>query len=164
MIDANEILSLRDIGRADYRGRFDTFSGCSMSLGRGWSALRCSRSVVFCLGIMAWVLGTFFPSVLAIQMYSYTMYGAAITPAVLAAFLWRRATAAGGIASILMGGGGTLLWELGLQRPMGWNSVLFSLPLSVGALVFVSLLTADRRYDTNPSHTNRNHADLSHEE
>ncbi|MCJ7627386.1 MAG: sodium:solute symporter family protein [Longimicrobiales bacterium] len=100
-----------------------------------------TRGVVFSLGIVAWVLGTFFPSVLAIQMYSYTMYGAAITPAVLAALLWKRVTAAGGIASILLGGGGTLLWELGLNKPMGWNSILFSLPLSVAALVFVSLAT-----------------------
>jgi SSS family solute:Na+ symporter len=101
-----------------------------------------TRGVVLCLGIVAWVLGTFFPSVLAIQMYSYTMYGAAITPAVLAALLWKRATRAGGIASILLGGGGTLLWELGLDKPLGWNSILFSLPLSVAALVLVSLATA----------------------
>jgi len=100
-----------------------------------------TRGVVLVLGILAWVLGTFFPSVLAIQMYSYTMYGAAITPAVLAAFLWKRVTAAGGVASILLGGGGTLLWELGLHKPMGWNSILFSLPLSVAALVLVSLAT-----------------------
>ncbi|MGD8359975.1 MAG: sodium:solute symporter family protein [Gemmatimonadota bacterium] len=100
-----------------------------------------TRGVVLCLGILAWVLGTFFPSVLAIQMYSYTMYGAAITPAVLAALLWRRVTPAGGVASILLGGAGTLFWELGLNRPMGWNSILFSLPLSVGALVLVSLAT-----------------------
>jgi len=123
-----------------------------------------TRWVVLCLGILAWVLGTFFPSVLAIQMYSYTMYGAAITPAVLAAFLWRRVTAAGGIASIIMGGGGTLFWELGLQRPMGWNSILFSLPLSVGALVFVSLLTADPRYETGRSQANHMHAGLSQKE
>jgi solute:Na+ symporter, SSS family len=100
-----------------------------------------TRGVVLLLGITAWVLGSFFPSVLAIQMYSYTMYGAAITPAVLAALLWKGVTPAGGIASILLGGGGTLLWELGLNRPMGWNSILFSLPLSVGALVLVSLAT-----------------------
>ena len=100
-----------------------------------------TRGVVLALGLVAWVLGTFFPSVLAIQMYSYTMYGAAITPAVLAAFLWKRVTAAGGIASIVLGGGGTLLWELGLDKPMGWNSILFSLPLSVAALVLVSLAT-----------------------
>jgi SSS family solute:Na+ symporter len=100
-----------------------------------------TRGVVLVLGVGAWVLGTFFPSVLAIQMYSYTMYGAAITPAILAAFLWKRVTPAGGISSIVLGGGGTLLWELVLKKPMGWNSILFSLPLSLAALILVSLLT-----------------------
>jgi solute:Na+ symporter, SSS family len=101
-----------------------------------------TRAAILVLGVLAYVLGTFFPSVLAIQMYSYTMYGAAITPAVLAAFLWPRVTAAGGISSIIVGGTGTLFWELVLKKPMGWNSVLFSLPLSIAALVIVSLLTA----------------------
>jgi SSS family solute:Na+ symporter len=119
-----------------------------------------TRGVVLCLGLLAWILGTFFPSVLAIQMYSYTMYGAAITPAVLAAFLWKRVTAAGGIASILLGGGGTLLWELFLHRPMGWNSILFSLPLSVGALILVSLVTARPRRDAHRSQPGRSRADL----
>lgn len=104
-----------------------------------------TRGVVVALGVAAWVLGTFFPSVLAIQIYSYTMYGAAITPAVLAAILWKRATPAGGVTSIVLGGAGTLFWELGLHRPAGLNSILFSLPLSVAALVLVSLATADVR-------------------
>jgi SSS family solute:Na+ symporter len=106
--------------------------------------LRLTRGVVLVLGLLAYGLGTFFPSVLAAQMYSYTMYGAALTPAVLAAFLWQRATPAGGIASIVLGGSGTLIWELVLQRPLGWNSVLFSLPLSIAALVVVSLVTTRR--------------------
>lgn len=103
-----------------------------------------TRGVVLVLGVAAWVLGTFFPSVLAIQMYSYTMYGAAITPAVLAALLWKRVTPAGGITSIVLGGAGTLFWEIGLHKPGDLNSILFSLPLSVVALVFVSLVTPRR--------------------
>lgn len=104
-----------------------------------------TRGVVVALGVVAWVLGTFFPSVLAIQIYSYTMYGAAITPAVLGAILWKRATPAGGVTSIVLGGAGTLFWELGLHRPGGLNSILFSLPLSVAALIIVSLATAKVR-------------------
>jgi SSS family solute:Na+ symporter len=111
-----------------------------------------TRGVVVALGGVAWVLGTFFPSVLAIQMYSYTMYGAAITPAVLAAILWKRVTKAGGIASIVVGGAGTLFWELLLHKPGDLNSILFSLPLSVAALVVVSLAMArpDSRITPQP--------------
>jgi SSS family solute:Na+ symporter len=107
--------------------------------------LRITRGVILLLGVVAYVIGAFVPSVLAIQMYSYTMYGAALTPAVLAAFLWKRVTPAGGIASIVLGGTGTLFWELVLDKPMGWNSVLFSLPLSIVALVGVSLATGRGR-------------------
>lgn len=100
-----------------------------------------NRAAVVALGVLAYVLGQFFPSVLALQIYSYTIYGAAITPALLAAFLWRRATPAGGVASIVIGGAATLLWELVLNKPLDLNAVLFALPLSILALVIVSLLT-----------------------
>lgn len=107
--------------------------------------LTVDRATVVVLGVFAYCLGTFFPSVLAIQMYSYTMYGAAITPALIAALVWRGATVPGGIASIVMGGAATLIWEIILGKPLGWNSVLISLPLSVLTLVLVSLVTQSRR-------------------
>ncbi|WP_088032121.1 sodium:solute symporter family protein [Evansella clarkii] len=108
-----------------------------------------NRLVVVGLGVLAYVLGTFFPTVLQIQMYSYTMYGAAITPAVLATVLWKRATTAGILSSMIVGGAATILWEIVLNRPMEWNSVLFSLPLSVSTLIIVSLLTYNK-YTSTP--------------
>ncbi|WP_261134491.1 sodium:solute symporter [Bacillus sp. Marseille-Q3570] len=109
-----------------------------------------NRYIVILLGIFAYSLGQFFPSVLAIQMYSYTMYGAAITPTILASFLWKRATTAGVLSSIMIGGVATIFWEIGLQKPMDWNSVLFSLPLSLLALIIVSLLTTPKKLDVQP--------------
>ncbi|EMR06642.1 Propionate transporter [Bhargavaea cecembensis DSE10] len=100
-----------------------------------------NRGTVLGLGVFAYVLGQFFPSVLAIQMYSYTMYGAAITPAIIATLLWKKATTAGIMSSIIVGGSATMFWELVLNRPFDWNSVLFALPLSVITLVVVSLAT-----------------------
>ncbi|MBM7714867.1 SSS family solute:Na+ symporter [Bacillus thermophilus] len=107
--------------------------------------LRFSRMSVILLGILAYVLGTFFPSVLEVQMYSYTMYGAAITPVVMATFFWKRANTAGALASIITGGMATLFWELVLNKPFDWNSVLFSLPLSVAALIIITLLTSKKK-------------------
>jgi SSS family solute:Na+ symporter len=106
--------------------------------------LSLNRIAVILLGVFAYSLGQFFPSVLSIQMYSYTMYGAAVTPTILASFLWKRATTSGALASIITGGLATLFWELILHKPMGWNSVLFSLPLSILALIVVSLLTTPK--------------------
>lgn len=100
-----------------------------------------SRITVVVLGLLAYVLGRFFPTVLEIQMYSYTMYGASITPAVLAAILWKRATTAGVLSSMILGGLSTIIWEMVLNRPNDWNSVIVALPISVAALIIVSLMT-----------------------
>ncbi|WP_342596197.1 sodium:solute symporter family protein [Salinicola lusitanus] len=109
-------------------------------------ALLVNRLTVVGLGILAWVLGAFFPSVLAMQMYSYGMYGAAITPVFLAALLWPRATPAGALAAMIVGGVMTLVWEIALGKPMGWNSVLVAMPLAAVTLIGVSL--AGRRQPT----------------
>ncbi|MCS0789921.1 sodium:solute symporter family protein [Cytobacillus firmus] len=103
-----------------------------------------NRVIVVVLGVLAYVLGQFFPSVLAIQMYSYTMYGASLTPAILATVLWKNATKAGVISSMIVGGSATMIWEIGLDRPLDWNSVLFALPLSVLTLIIVSLATRNK--------------------
>lgn len=108
-----------------------------------------NRVIVVVLGVLAYVLGQFFPSVLAIQMYSYTMYGASLTPAILATVLWKNATKAGVISSMIVGGSATMIWEIGLDRPLDWNSVLFALPLSVLTLIIVSLATRNKNVTTD---------------
>ncbi|MGV3263485.1 sodium:solute symporter family protein [Cytobacillus pseudoceanisediminis] len=114
-----------------------------------------NRVIVVILGVLAYVLGQFFPSVLAIQMYSYTMYGASLTPAILATVLWKNATKAGVISSMIVGGSATMIWEIGLDRPLDWNSVLFALPLSVFTLIIVSLATRNKNVsaDLTTDHT-----------
>ena len=111
-------------------------------------ALMVNRLTVVGLGILAWVLGAFFPSVLAMQMYSYGMYGAAITPVFLAALLWPRATPAGALAAMIVGGVMTLVWEIALGKPMGWNSVLVAMPLAAVTLIGVSLASRPRSAST----------------
>ncbi len=113
--------------------------------------LRFHRWVVVGLGFFAYVLGTYFPSVLEAQMYSYTMYGATITPVILASFLWKRVNSAGAIATIITGGAATLFWEMVLDKPFGWNSVLFSFPLSVLALLIFT------RFSTPNAETKESH-------
>ena len=41
------------------------------------------RATILVLTILAVVLTLFFPTILSLQMTAYTMYGAAITPALL---------------------------------------------------------------------------------
>ncbi|MCI0414839.1 sodium:solute symporter family protein, partial [bacterium] len=70
-----------------------------------------SRLVVVLLGIAAYWLSRQSREFLSVAFYAYTIYGASITPSLLAAFLWKRATAAGAVCSILTGTVVTILWN-----------------------------------------------------
>lgn len=106
-----------------------------------------SRLMIVLLGVWAlWQsLGT--ESVLKKSLYAYTIYSAALTPVILAAFFWRRATAAGAVVSIALGTVVTVGWDSPLvarvlppviaQR----DAIVPALLVSVVALVSISLLT-----------------------
>jgi SSS family solute:Na+ symporter/sodium/proline symporter len=61
------------------------------------------RVMIVVIGFTAYLLATRFTSILQMAFTAYTMVGAGLTPALLAAFLWRRVTPAGGTASIAAG-------------------------------------------------------------
>jgi SSS family solute:Na+ symporter/sodium/proline symporter len=135
------------------------------------------KIVVIILGLYAFSL-IFIPtilnkkiSVLEQAYFAYTMYGVAITPALIAALAWKRTTFAGGLASVVSGATAVIL--LKYIVPVLWPSVMIegypeimananhtitillragsdpwgipiifpALILSVGALILVSLLT-----------------------
>ena len=109
-----------------------------------------TRVIVVAVGALGYIAGNFFPTILAMALWAYTMYGAGITPALLGALLWKRATRAGGVASILAGMLTTLVWEIvALARavdgvpvyPFGWQTAYPALALSIGTLVVVSFAT-----------------------
>ena len=75
------------------------------------------RIAIVALGVLGLLAGSLFPTVLAMALWAYTMYGAGITPALLAALVWPRATKEAGIYSIAAGMSVTLLWELARRRP-----------------------------------------------
>jgi Na+/proline symporter len=123
------------------------------------SVLLVSRLMVIGLGIFALLQGTLWESILAMALYAYTIYAAAITPVVMAAFFSRRATAAGAVWSIALGTVITVFWNLqqiALQShhttliPPSWlqrDAIFPALAVSVLALVTVSLLTAAPRHE-----------------
>lgn len=106
--------------------------------------LMLTRVTIVVVGVVAYGIAKLFPNVLEIQVFAYTMYGAVITPCLLAVFLTTRVTPAGAVASMLTGITMTVLWEFGLDKPYDWNSVLVSLPLAIAALALVSLFTKPR--------------------
>ena len=80
---------------------------------------------------------------------AYNIYGTSITPALIAAFIWRRATNEGAIASILMGMAVTIIWTFFLPSWAGFSDLNpfiqeLTYPaagLSIVTLIGVSLLT-----------------------
>ena len=96
------------------------------------------RLVVVALGTYAVLQAAHFESILSASLYAYTVYGAAVTPAVMAVFFWKRATTSGAVTSIALGTLVTVLWNLA-GNPWGWDAIHPALAASVASLVLVSL-------------------------
>jgi len=71
-----------------------------------------SRLAVVLLGIWALYQAVYAPSILEKMLWAYTIYSAALTPVVLAAFYSKRVTAWGAVAAIAAGTVVTLAWDL----------------------------------------------------
>ena len=114
------------------------------------------RVFVVIFGGIGLLLLTQFETVLSMALYAYSLVGASLTPALLAAFLWKRVTAQGGVACIA-GGLGSILGIAILHR-LGVNFTLMlagnefdfasseyivipGVIISIGLLIIVSLLT-----------------------
>ena len=111
-----------------------------------------SRVLVIVLGIIAYAVSLGFAKSAGFferALYAYTIYGAAITPSLVAALFWKGATKEGAIASILVGTLTTLLWKESsfIMNIVpddiygNMDEVLPAITFSVISLVLVSLLT-----------------------
>ena len=108
-----------------------------------------SRGLVLILGIIAFLLVSQFKTVLNAAFTAYNIYGTSITPALLAAFLWKRATKEGAVASIITGASVTIIWTYFLPSWSGFSEMHPFLQeltypaagLSILALLGGSLLT-----------------------
>ncbi len=106
-----------------------------------------SRLMVVLLGIWALYQGLHTESVLKKSLYAYTIYSAALTPVILAAFFWKRATAAAAVSSIAAGTFVTVFWDSDfvrghLPKIVSERDAIFpALLASLLCLFVVSLLT-----------------------
>ncbi len=115
-----------------------------------------SRMVVLALGIIAYLISRGFAKSEGFferALYAYTIYGASITPALVAALFWKGVTKQGAICSITLGAVTTLLWkEAGFIKTLvsddihsKVHEVLPAITISVLSLVVVSLLTRQHK-------------------
>jgi SSS family solute:Na+ symporter/sodium/proline symporter len=114
------------------------------------------RLTIAAFGVLALLLITQFDTILAMALYAYSLVGASLTPALLAAFLWRRVTVEGGVAC-LAGGlitllGIAVLSRMGVDFTVALGGTVFDFAssdyivipgvlVSTGLMVGVSLLT-----------------------
>lgn len=100
------------------------------------------RVLIVAMGVFSYILIKSYDTILGVMMYAYTIYGAAISPALVAAMLWKKVTPAGGTASVLTGVAVTLIWELELKSSFNnLDSCWVAIPASIIVLVAVSLCT-----------------------
>ena len=102
-----------------------------------------SRVVIVFLGGAAYILIQFYPRVLNAAYAAYTVYGAGITPALMATFFWKRATPAAGAVSIFGGMAITIIWEILTKISgtpfLGYPAIYPALLTSIVLLVGISL-------------------------
>ncbi|MFO7889728.1 MAG: sodium:solute symporter family protein [bacterium] len=104
-----------------------------------------SRISLIVLGVFAYALIGFYPRILKAAYAAYTIYGAGLTPALMATFFWKRATAKAGAVSILSGMLVTVFWEIATKiagdQFLGIPAIYPALFSSLFLLIVVSLLT-----------------------
>ena len=116
------------------------------------------RVIIIGIGVLAYLMMSQFETILEMALISYTMIGASLAPALLAAFFWKRVTRDGGVASIASGMltviGITVLNSIYKDSAEGLQLLGVSFPIdtdyiaipavivSVLTLVIVSLATA----------------------
>ncbi len=115
-----------------------------------------SRLLVLVLGIVAYIVSLGFAKSAGFferALYAYTIYGASITPALVAALFWKRASKIGAILSISSGTVTTLLWkEAGIIQNLiptsiysNIDEVLPAITVSVLGLILGSILFPDNK-------------------
>lgn len=86
--------------------------------------LNVQRACIVLFGAIGLILLTQFDTVLAMALYAYSLVGASLTPALLAAFLWKRVTPQGGVACIAGGLGTIILLAILGSEAVGMNWVV----------------------------------------
>ena len=122
-----------------------------------------NRLLILVFGIIAYGVSLAFSESTGFfkkALYAYTIYGAAVTPSLVSALVWKRATPKAAVVSIMSGMAIPLLWGEALQPHLsGWASeldaVLPAIAVSVLTLVGISLMASPRTRVSLPGDVHR---------
>jgi SSS family solute:Na+ symporter/sodium/proline symporter len=107
-----------------------------------------SRLTVVLLGCWALYQAVYAESILEKMLYAYTIYSAALTPVILAAFYSKRVTPWGAVAAIATGTVVTVIWDQPAVKALfpkiisDRDAIFPALFTAVAAMILVSLFTA----------------------
>lgn len=103
--------------------------------------LNVTRLSIVIFGVLSLGILRLFPSILAIQYWTYTIVGAGIAPSLLACVICPgKVTKWGGLSSMAGGTLLTIFWEMS-GMPFGIATVLVAFPVSLILLIVVSAVT-----------------------
>ena len=114
-----------------------------------------ARTIVIVLTAVAFLMALQSSEFFAVSLFAYTIYGVGITPVLVAALFWKRATTWGAVASMVVGPAVAVTWEaqgmsavaanwMGLPEGTAVGAVVPAVLVSAVVLVAVSLVTRPR--------------------
>jgi len=140
----NYLLSPTTTMMHDIYQRFLRKKGAADKAASEKSLIWIQKGLIIVVGIVAFFLAWRMRSVLENAYFAYTIYGVAITPALLAALVSKRVTKTAGVVSIVLGTVVTLFLKLAgslwpsIMRPLGDpNGDPFGIPILYPALAVV---------------------------
>lgn len=124
----------------DLIGRFKKFNSESSGF------VKLSQIVTLIIGVLALLLASVMENVLTLMLDSYAFMVSGLFVPVIGALYWKRSTAAGAMAAMIIGGSTTLsLRYSGIELPFELDPNLFGITASAIAFVVVSLLTKENQ-------------------
>ena len=115
------------------------------------------KLMIVLVGVTAYYLATQMESVLENAYFAYTVYGVAVTPALLAALVWKRVTRTAGLVSIISATVVTLSLKLtgiiypSIMKPLGDpNADPFGIPILYPAVIVALIGLVGVSFFTKP--------------
>lgn len=103
--------------------------------------LNLSRVFTFIVGVLSLIIALIVPGIIDALIYSYTMYTAGVFIPVIGGILWKGATKAGAIVSLLGGAGVALYGILTGTELFGAPAEIYSALISLILFILVSMVT-----------------------
>ncbi|MDV6013804.1 sodium:solute symporter family protein [Haloechinothrix sp. LS1_15] len=101
---------------------------------------RVGQAAVVAFALLSFTLAVLMPDIVTAIVFAYTIYSAGLLIPLYAGFLWRGATPAAGVATIVVGGGTALLWYV-LGEPFGLPPMVPALAAGLIVMIGLSLVT-----------------------